>query len=120
MARLFGDDPRPVRVAGIEADNVAEVAGKVRSDLRPAFSCVVTAVGATMILLIQPAGHERMCPQAVDALAGLRVRVREEVGPDSPVDRRPASSLVFRPVAATGRQGDIKPRSVSWIRLNGM
>ena len=63
-----------------------------------------------MVLLPQPAWTARVGEQLVHALAHVRERiVREEVGGDALVDRRPALAAVVAPEGARGRDRGVDP-----------
>src|SRR5207248_5515302 len=111
LGALLWDDPGDVRVGRVERDREAEPARQaVPLEPLPRVAVVVGAVDAAMVLLPQPAGTARVGEQLVHALAHVRERVvREEVGGDALVDRRPALAAVVAPEGARGRDRGVDP-----------
>src|SRR5437899_3177058 len=71
-----------------------------------------------MVLLPQPLRLGGMKEQLVYALPDLRVRVREKVGRDAFVSRRPRGTAVIRPKRAAAGKADVHPLRFQRVELD--
>ena len=112
LGRGQRDHPGRQRVARVGDHREAELARQAGRDVLPGQPAVRRAVLAAVVLLVEPlrvaGGHD----QLVDALAGLRVWIRHEVGPDAVVARLPG-----RPAVARLERADRRDRHPHPVRV---
>ena len=103
-------------IARVGDHREAELAREARGDVLPGQPTVGRAVLAAVVLLVEPLGLARGHDQLVDALAGDRVGIRHEVGPDAAVARLPARAAVAGLERADRRDRHPHPVSVGRVR----
>lgn len=101
------DDEDGVRVVAVDRDRESEVGGQALGELRPVVAAVLAAVDAAVVLLVEQARLGRVCDEAVDAVPGLDIVFRQEVGADAAVDRLPALTVVGAAVEAADGDGGV-------------
>jgi hypothetical protein len=96
-----------VGVPVIQRETVTVPAGQAVRDVGPALAAIVAAIDAAVVLLVQPVGPLRVQPELVHALAGLGVRLRQEVRAHAGVQSPPGSAAIIGAVdTAAGRAVD--------------
>jgi hypothetical protein len=118
--RIFDDDEDGLWMVNVQSDRKPEGRGQVLLNIYPFITGVRRLVNAAMVLLIEDIGFGGMLDEPVNALAELRILVRQEIGAGILVGKDPALAAIVCAHTAYGRDAHPHAGGIERVGYDGM